>query len=151
MQQPGQSYLDNKVVTASQPRLQLMLLEGAVRFSKQAQQLWKEDAGFASVDQSLSRVAEILEELVRGASSGDSEISKSIEDQYAAIYRELASCRINQAPELLDACLELLQYHRETWKLVCEQIEAEAKPPQSPGAARIHLDFVPGESFSLEA
>ena len=151
MAQPSQNYLDSKVMTASQPRLHLMLLEGALRFGKQAQQLWQEESGFAGVDQSLARVAEILEELIRSASSGTSEISKSIEDQYAAIYHELANSRVNQDAGKLEACLELLQYHRQTWKLVSEQVEAEAKPQQLPGTARIHLDFVPGESFSLEA
>ncbi len=152
MHQPSQNYLDSKVLTASQPRLQLMLLEGAVRFGKQAQQLWLDGASFATVDRPLARMAEILEELTHGAAAGETEVSKVLENHYAAIYRELASCRINQSAEKLDACLELLQYHRETWKLVCEQAEAEAKSKQS--LAKPHLDLgqsMVSESFSLEA
>ncbi|TWU25561.1 flagellar export chaperone FliS [Bythopirellula polymerisocia] len=152
MQQPGQNYLDSKILTASQPRLQLMLIEGAVRFGKQAQQSWQDGAEFASIDQSLSRVAEILEELIRSAASGKTDLSELVENHYASIYRELANCRINQAADKLDACLELLQYHRETWKQVCQKLESEVIPKHSPVKPHIALDQSQAcESFSLEA
>ncbi len=151
MQQPSKSYLDSKVLTASQPRLQLMLLEGAVRFGTQAQKMWHDGVEFASVDRQLARVAEILEELTHGAAAGESELSKAIESQYAAIYRELASCRINEEVEKLESCLELLQYHRETWKLVCEQLESKAEPKQSQVSPFVPFESFTGESFSLEA
>ena len=119
-------YLESKVFTASQPQLQLMLLDGALRFGRQAKELWNAKSPFAEVDQQLARMADIVDELTYGAAQGTTEISKQLEEQYAFIYRDLTSSRINQDTEKLDGCLLLLQYQRETWRLVCDRLETEA-------------------------
>ena len=144
-------YLDSKVLTASQPRLHLMMLEGAVRFGRQAASLWSDDASFSEADLFLAKVADIVDELVHGMASRANEISGQLEEQYAFIYRELAAGRINRDKSKLDTCLQLLDYHRETWKLACEKIEAGDGAP-SPRAVPIpHLPSVPTNGLSLEA
>jgi flagellar protein FliS len=117
-------YLDGKVLTASQPRLHLMLLDGTLRFGRQAKELWDEE-NFSETDQLLGRVADILDEMTRSVSAGSEESSQQLEEQYAFIYRELAACRINLSVEKLDSCLKLLEFERETWLLACERFEAE--------------------------
>ena len=110
-------YLEAKILTASQPQLQLMLLEGAVRFGRQAQQAWEEPSPEANVF--LDRTFDLVEALVCGASQGKEEISKQIEEQYAFLFRELAACQIDHDVEKLESVLELLEYERETWKQAC--------------------------------
>ena len=157
MSQPSRNqYLESKVLTASQPQLHVMLLDGALRFGRNAKEIWTEGADFQEVDQKLARMADIVDELTHGTATSEHEISKQLEEQYAFIYRELAACRINQTPKQLDNCLSLLAYQRETWKLATEKIEAEATPPSAPSSKpatpHLKLDTNPTTArFSLEA
>ncbi|MCA9231682.1 MAG: flagellar protein FliS [Planctomycetales bacterium] len=132
MSNPSKShYLESKVLTASQPQLQVMLLDGALRFGRQAEKRWSDGAAFLEVDALLARMGDIVDELTHGVAQAETEFSLQLEEQYAFIYREIAACRINEDAEKLSTCLRLLDYHRETWKLACERVEAEprtAKP-----------------------
>ena len=156
MTQPSRDqYLESKVLTASQPQLHLMLLDGALRFGKQAKEAWADGGEFSTVEPSLARMFDIVEELLQGLASGEGEVSKQLEEQYAFVYRELAACRINQDPKQLDACLDLLAYQRETWKLASERIDTASSTPSTPAKSatpHLNLDSAPASSgFSLEA
>ena len=119
-------YLESKVFTASQPQLHMMLLDGALRFGKQSQEMWAEDANFLTVEPTLMRMFDIVEELVQGLTCGEGEISEQLAEQYAFVYHELANCRINKDLQSLDGCMDVLRFQRETWKLASEQMETEA-------------------------
>ena len=145
-------YLESKVLTASQPQLHLMMLEGAVRFGQKAAELWGKDDQALAVEELLGRLMDIVEELTLCTSGQKNEISQQLEEQYAFVYRELALCRVNQDLPQLKRCLELLDYQRETWRKVCEQLEAStsATSPQP----KIPVDLAPPpteSSFSLDA
>lgn len=151
MSKPSDSqYLESKILTASQPRLHLMLLEGALRFGQQAKQTWNDYEAFAESDQYLNRMMDIVEELAMGMSAGDGEISQQLEEQYAFLYRELAASRINRDLQKFDDCLKLLEIHRETWKMACEKVASEPAAP-APVVPPHHLSQNPTESFSFEA
>ncbi len=140
MSQPSRNqYLESKVLTASQPQLHMMLLEGALRFGRNAKEMWTDGADFHEVDQELERTADLIDELTHGAASADTEISQQLEEQYAFMYRELAACRINQDPQRLDTCLQLLTFQRETWRLACELLENESSVQTQPNAAPIPI------------
>ena len=144
-------YLESKVLTASQPQLHLMMLEGAVRFGQKAVELWGEDDQALALEELLGRLMDIVEELTLCTSGQKHEISQQLEEQYAFIYRELASSRVNQDLPQFERCLELLDYQRETWRKVCEQLEASpsAMPPLG---TPVDLSPPPTESsFSLDA
>jgi flagellar protein FliS len=157
MTQPSRDqYLESKVLTASQPQLHMMLLDGALRFGRNAKEIWAEGADFQQVDQKLARMADIVDELTHGTATAEQEVSKQLEEQYAFIYRELASCRINQTPKQLDNCLKLLAYQRETWKLATENVDAEPASmvvtSSKPATPHMNLDTAPASAgFSLEA
>jgi len=98
----------------------------------------------------------IVEELLQGLASGEGEVSKQLEEQYAFVYRELATCRTNNDLQSLNSCLELLRFQRETWKLASDQMETEQASPATPVTpAMPHMNL--GNSaqvsagFSLEA
>jgi flagellar protein FliS len=151
-QQPAASsrYLDSRIATASQPELQLMLLEGALRFSRQAEQLWNAADQRAECDALLTRTIDIVEELVRGATLGTTDESKRLEAEYAFAFRQLALAQLNHDAAPFVAAVKLLDFQRETWKLACDKLRAEAPP-----AARMpHLAFdastLSGSSLSLQ-
>ena len=153
MSTPSDSqYLESKVLTASQPRLHLMLLEGALRFGQQAKQKWNDDEPFAEPEQLLNRMMDIVEELTLGTAAGGSEISKQLIEQYAFVYRELTASRINRDLQKLDECLKLLEFQRKTWELACEKLVADpATPAKTSVPPPHHLSQSTSDSFSLEA
>jgi len=140
-------YLDTKVGTASQPQLHLMLLDGALRFGRQAKEAWGDGEISGSADSPLVRMIDIVEELATGAATGKDKASKSLEEQYAFVYRELTASRINHQLDKLDRCLQFLEYQRETWKLACEKL-SEQVAVKLPTA---HFALPTTGSLSLEA
>ncbi|NOZ38709.1 MAG: flagellar protein FliS [Planctomycetes bacterium] len=131
MSQPSrEQYLESKVFTASQPQLHMMLLDGALRFGNQAKEIWAEKSDFSLVEQPLTRMFDIVEELLQGLACGEGEISAQLAEQYAFVYRELAVCRINENLDLLDGCMDILSFQRETWNLASEQMESEQAAPK---------------------
>ncbi len=158
MAQPSRDqYLESKVFTASQPQLHVMLLDGALRFGKQAQEMWAKDADFLTVEPPLMRMFDIVEELVQGLTCGEGEISKQLAEQYAFVYHELANCRINKDLQTLDGCMDVLSFQRETWKLASEQMGTEQAAPAVASAkpAMPHMHSCDtaqiSAGFSLEA
>jgi len=152
-------YLESKVLTASQPKLHVMLLDGALRFGKQAQDQMAAGSAFSEVTEPLSRMFDIVEELLQGLASGEGEVSAQLADQYAFIYRELATCMIKEESGRLDSCLDLLAYQRETWKMASDRVEQESTPEAAPAAGKRpamlpHMTTaaqVPTAGFSFEA
>lgn len=153
MSYPSKSkYLDSKVQTASQPQLHMMLLDGSLRFGRQAQKAWTDKAEATAIDQILVRMIDIVEAMVNGTSAGTEDSSKPLSEQYAFIYRELTACRLNHDLEKLNNCLELLDYQRETWRLACKKLTEEvASSSQTTVLTGMHTSGASVESFSLEA
>lgn len=153
MPYPSKShYLESKVLTASQPQLQIMLLDGAVRYVRQALQVWADDEAIVSRENALGRAIQVVEELTRSAASGTNELSKQLENQYAAIYHKLVYGRLNHDLGTIEECLKRLEFHRETWSLAYEKLESEGRSSRSVPAPRgATVVNSPAESFSLEA
>lgn len=149
MPQPAPSinkYLDARVSTASQPELQVMLLDGALRFGQQARRVWDDASQRHECDRSLRRVLDIVEELVRSVASGRVAASKRLEEEYAFIFRQLTAAHVSHAANDLDSVLKLLEFQRETWRQACEKIKQSTAP-----APHIEADSAPLTSFSLQA
>ena len=131
-------YLESKVLTATQPQLHLMLLEGALRFGRQARRAWIEPSETFQADHLLDRTIDLAEAMVTGIQRQDREISERLEELYAYMFRELVAIRYNRDAEKLDRILQLLQYERETWQQACELCDKEEDPhaTSSPTANR---------------
>ena len=123
-------YLDARVATASQPELQLMLLDGALRFGRQAQQLWNSERR-EELERLLDRTFDVVEELVRSVILGGHEASKRLEEEYAFAYRQLARARLGLDAVALESALKLLSFHRETWKLACDNLRTAGAAPRA--------------------
>jgi flagellar biosynthetic protein FliS len=143
------NYLVGRVTTASQPELQLMLLDGAQRYSRKARQIW--DAADQRVERQrlLERSLDILEELARSVSAGATEASKRLSEEYSFLFRRLATATFNEDLAALDETLTLLEYQRDTWRLACEKTR-----PQTTAAPVPHVNLgmqLPTSGFSFQA
>jgi flagellar protein FliS len=143
-------YLDARVMTASQPELQLMLLEGALRFGRQALELWNLETEREQCLRMLARTLDVVEELIRGVASGAAEPSKRLEEEYAFAFRQLALAQLNHDAAPLEGALNVLNFHRETWKLACDKLKADAPAARSI-VAPLDAPVLGATSFSLQA
>jgi flagellar protein FliS len=144
-------YLDARITTAAQPDLQLMLLDGASRFGRQAQQLWDVDSQVEERDRLTSRTLDVIEELVRSVTGAGTEPSKRLEEEYVFAFRQLALAQLNHDGKALEAALRVIDFHRETWKLACERLKSEAGSFSSAPGPTVESALLSGQSFSLQA
>lgn len=121
-------YLDGRVQTASQPELQLILLDGALRFGRQAEQLWHDADQRLECDHLLTRLTDILETLVQGLAITESDVSKRLAEEYAFAFRQVALSQLNHDAAPLALALRLLDFERETWRLACDQLKSIPAP-----------------------
>jgi flagellar protein FliS len=126
---PGQNahYLESKVLTAPPQRLHLMLIEGAIRFGRQAEALLQRgDTTAASAP--LLRAIDIVGEMLANVRQQKSEMNARLANLYWFLFRRLSEAKIHFNAAKLSEALKLLEYERETWQLVCEK--ALSDPPQ---------------------
>jgi flagellar protein FliS len=142
-------YLESKVLTASPQRLHLMLVDGALRFGRQAEDgLQNGDPAAAAAP--LLRVLDIVGELLAGARAHKTELNARRADFYWFLFRRTSQAKIHGDAAMLAEVLRLLEYERQTWQMVCDKMERTS--PASPGRAPYHC--APNTSqarFTLEA
>lgn len=159
-------YLVSKIQTASQPQLHLLLLNGAVRFVRQALEATQDPSKPPEeAERLLDKAIDIVEAMVRSVSGRKIEISKQLEEQYAYMFRELVACRFNRDAEKLSVILKMLEYERETWQhacKLCQQGDASSDrsasirvnaPAERPVSAPLYLNTsdAMSDGISLEA
>lgn len=141
-------YLESKALTAPPHRLHLMLIEGAIRFGRLAEDALRRDDQPAAAA-ALLRVIDIVGEMLAGVREQKSEVNKQIADLYWFLFRRVTEARINADAAALAEALRLLEYERQTWHLVCEKLSDELGKAGSAGRKPF---AVPQKStLSLEA
>ena len=138
-----EEYLSQEVFTAPPQKLQLMLVDAAIRFGERAKKYWELGQHDAAFD-ALIRCQNIMAELLRGLMpSRETELAQRLAGVYVFIYRGfIEAARSRDAASLADA-LRVLEIERETWRQVCEKLGATiTKAP--------HFDMTRVSSFSAE-
>jgi flagellar protein FliS len=129
------SYLESKVLTATPQRLHLLLIEGAIRFGRQAEEaLQRGDELAAAVP--LVRVLDILGELLASVRTNKSDLTVKIADLYLFLFRQASKAKINADAAPLSEALRLLEFERQTWQLLCDKL---GKDPGATKPATPHL------------
>jgi flagellar secretion chaperone FliS len=163
---PRNQYLESKVSTAPSHRLHLMLIEGAIRFGRQAEDALR--CGDAlSAAEPLMRVVDIVGEMLAGVRGQKTELNEKIAGLYLYLFRRIVEAKVNNDVEKLSEALKLLEYERETWQLACDAIASQVpesaqkgfpgKPtvprqmPAMPHLAGGHQSSTTSSRFSLEA
>ncbi len=139
-----EEYLAQEVFTATPQKLQLMLLEAALRFGERTKKHWELGQPEKALE-SIQRCQSIVSELLGGlAPSRGTELYQRLSGIYLFSYRSLVEAARTQDENQLNDVLRVLQIERETWREVCEKLGTpnSTKPP--------HFDMSRQSSFSLE-
>jgi len=125
-------YLATEVMTAAPQKLQLLLIDGAIRFGRQAESHWQNRENEAAF-RALARCQEIISQLIAGlAPSLESSLIRQIASVYAFVYRTTVAAGFRRDASKLADALRVLEIERETWQQVCDQLGAN---PSSAAAA----------------
>jgi flagellar protein FliS len=127
------SYLESKVLTAPPHRLHLLLIEGAIRFGRQADEALRSGDEVAAA-LPLLRVLDIVGEMLVGVRENKNELTLKIAELYLFIFRRVSQAKINADIAALGEALRLLEFERQTWQLACEKLggDSGAVPAPSP-------------------
>lgn len=132
-------YLKTKVMTASPGELRLLLLDGAIRFARQG----REGLACKNFEQSfegLSSCRAIITELIVSMRpEHDPELCERVRSLYTYFFNELTEAGMSREVARVDKVIDLLEYERETWRLLLEKLDAEkpassASPDAAPAA-----------------
>ena len=155
-------YLTTEVFTAPPQKLQLMLIEMAIRLVARAKQyLQAKEIGQACL--ALLHTQQIVDQLIAGVNR---EASPELADRVLAVYdfvaRRLREANTELDEKKLEDVARIFEIERGTWQLVCdklsgkisdEQAESIFTPPASPVPVPVFgsFDDLSATGFSLEA
>lgn len=135
----SQEYLKNAVMTAPPEQLQLMLLDGAIRFTLRGQDaLGAKD--YEGAFNGFERAQRIVLQLIAGLNR---EVNPELVDQMASLYHfiydRLVEANHKHDARPADDALRILRHQRETWMMLLDKLAAEravVEPTNlKPGAA----------------
>jgi flagellar protein FliS len=162
------SHLETQALTATPQKLQLMLIEGAIRFANETVKHWNENEAEAACE-SLIRCRKIVSELLNNVRPDMSEAGKRAASVYLYLFQTLTDIQLHREQRLMADVLKVLEVERETWQTACDQIpeatqwveRSQSEQITSSGLAAIAPDLtvagVPGvaipppQGLSLEA
>lgn len=134
MENASNEYLRNAVLTASPEQLQLMLYDGAIRFTRLGLD-GLETKNWEDVYTGFTRAQKIVLELLGSLNYDvDRALCTRMAGLYNFIYRKLVDAGSRRNVETGREALKLLEYQRETWLLLLEKLRSErsaAAPPSS--------------------
>lgn len=134
-QSHANAYLRTKVMTSSPEELRLMLIEGAIRFTRVGREgLVNKD--YERVYEGFTRAKDILMELINALRPEvDPELCKRLSALYTFMYRRLMDASLEKNPAIADEVLDLLEYERETWVMLMDKVAKERAGAGGPNAA----------------
>jgi len=116
-------YLSTEVMTASPQKLQLMLIDAAIRSAGRAQSLWTGERTEA-VTRAMLHCQAIVAQLIAGlAPNHESPLVQRILGVYEYLHRTLIAAHRRRDRNLLADALAILEIERETWRQVCQQLD----------------------------
>ncbi len=135
-------YLTTEVLTATPQKLQLMLLDGALRNARQTLALWESQQPEAA-HRTLSNCQEIVNSLLAGlARAPRTPLVEQMIGVYVFCYRTLLEAHHARSRDKLQEATRILEIERETWRAVCEKLGTKQSFPQMDSNP-----FAPGASF----
>ena len=130
-----ENYLATEVMTATPQKLQLMVLDAAIRSAERTQQHWRAEED-EEASETLIHAQQIMGELVGSLNrEGDTELVKKIAAVYLFVFRSLTEANFYHDEEKLNDAIKILKVERETWRQVCEQLGTAKPPGEEPASA----------------
>jgi len=135
MKQPARdAYLTTQVMTATPQKLQLMLIEAALRAAQQARRLWADEQHEAACE-ALIKCQSVVSELLGSVATGTHELSKKLSGVYVYVFRSLTEAHLERDKGKLDVAIRILEIERETWRQVCERFGSTRETSDEAGSA----------------
>ncbi len=116
-----QNYIQADVFSATPQKLQLLLVEAAIKNVLKTKKFWEEgniSDGFETITRAQDIVAEILCSLDIEKTP---DIARKLASIYVFIFRRLTEAGMRPDQEKLNDAYRVLCSERETWRLVCEK------------------------------
>jgi flagellar secretion chaperone FliS len=114
-----EEYLVTEVMTAPPQKLQLMLIDAAIRFAVKAKEQWRTGAN-VEAGEAVLRCQQIVTEIMAGIrSDADRALAGKISAIYAFVFRCLVAAHLRSDASKLDEAISVLQVERETWQELC--------------------------------
>lgn len=120
-----EEYLKNQIETATPQKLHLMLVEGAIRYARVAQNCWRERKEEDARD-AVDRCYLIIVEMLSNVGAAESALGRRISSVYLFLFQTVAEVRQQRDDEKLNDLLRVLAIERETWRQVCQKFGATA-------------------------
>jgi len=118
-------YLETRVLTAPPHQLHLMVVDGALRFSRQAAAAL-EQRDFETAHFSLNRARDCVNELIVGLKPDqDPDMVDRLKGLFIFAHRNLAQADLVHEPRLIHEAIRILEMHRETWVELIENLPKE--------------------------
>lgn len=121
----GDSYLEQRIMTARPEELTLMLYDGILKFLGQAR-LFIEQKDIERAHTSIKRAQDIIDELMITLNM-DYEISYNLRSLYVYMNTRLAEANIKKDQRIIDEVAELATDLRDTWKEAMCKIRPNAE------------------------
>jgi flagellar protein FliS len=150
------NYLTTEVMTATSPKLHLMLIDAAIRLCYRAKE-WREAGRDEDAGEAILKAEDIVGQLMAGLNQEVApELVGQIRGVYLFIFRSLVTAHMERDEKKLADAIRILEIERETWQQLCARINAERPaPPQAFTAAPEILAstgmYTEMSSFSLDA
>jgi flagellar secretion chaperone FliS len=130
-------YLVTEVFTAPPQKLQLMLIEAAIRLVGRARQQWHaQENGHACM--SLLQAQEIVDAILGGM---DRDAFPEVVDRVSAVYqfvaRRLREANTERNDNKLQDVLRVLEVERDTWRQVCQQVGGQDHAEEPLGSGEV--------------
>lgn len=120
-QKAQRTYLEREVATASPQKLQLMLIEAAIKNVHRVKKSW-ENNDIEGAFVSLTRIQDIVTEIICSIDAKAwPEIAQALSAIYVFIFRKVVSVRGPENEAELDEALRVLMTERDSWKEICEK------------------------------
>ena len=117
-----ESYLVTEVMTATPQKLQLMLIEAAIRSVQRARDKWRAKEDELACE-ALIHAQKVISELLAGLDREvDTELVKRVASVYLFVFRSLVEANYEHDEKKLDEALRVLEIERETWQRVSQQL-----------------------------
>jgi flagellar protein FliS len=132
---PANAYLRTRVLTASPEELRMLLLDGAIKFARQGRDgLAAKDyeASYNGISQSRNIVLELLTSV---KPEHDPELAERVKALYTFLYVTMVEASMEKSVQKLDSVISLLEYERETWQMLMDQLAKERGTAPTPAAA----------------
>ncbi|MGO9112140.1 MAG: flagellar export chaperone FliS [Thermoguttaceae bacterium] len=117
-------YLFTEVKTAAPQKLQLLLIEAALRLSNRARQYWQQDRNDLAIQALVNAQAVMAHMLGVIDHKAGGDLAKRVSAVYEFIFRSLVKAGHRHDEKSLGDAVRILEIERQTWRQLCEKLAA---------------------------